>query len=326
MNGLGTAAIATAEGAYTVTYIACRVCGLDRPRLLGIRGNLEYSGASPLPPAEPHMVTNVVKCRNCGFVYTNPLILLPETDGPHGYRDAEEYRPYAENPRRALEQTLKTIERLIGRKGRLLDVGAGKGEFLAVAKRCGWEVQGLEPSEGLAAHASTTHHLPIWRTTLDDHAIPQASFDVVTLNMVLEHVDDPNGLLRAVHRVLVSDGILFIEVPNLESFMLEAIRMYFRIRKRDWSPLLSPLHWPFHCYGYSLHTIRFLCQRNGFDIVRATTGDLGPRGFRENLNIHRWEQQLRMTLMKLGGLVGRGDVLTVWCRKTNGGDSDLDAI
>jgi SAM-dependent methyltransferase len=133
----------------------------------------------------------------------------------------------------------------------------------------------------------------------------------------LEHVDDPNGLLQAVHRVLADGGILFIEVPNLESFMMDAIRLYFRLRKRDWSPLLSPLHWPYHCYGYSLNTLRYLCQRNGFRMVKANTVDLGPRGFRENRNVDRWEQQLRATMMKLGGLVGRGDVLMVWCRKTS---------
>src|SRR3989338_8063991 len=130
-----------AQGAYTVTYISCRVCGLDRPKLLGIRGNLEYSGAASLEAGEPHMVTNVVQCRNCGFIYTNPLILLAPGDAPQRYHDAQEYLPYANDPSRELKERLATLERLAKKKVRLLDIGAGKGEFLAIARQRGWEVE-----------------------------------------------------------------------------------------------------------------------------------------------------------------------------------------
>ena len=304
------------RGTYTVTYITCRVCGSDHPKLLGIRGNLEYSGAAPLGPGEPHMVTNVVRCRRCGFVYTNPLILLAADDARQRYHDAEAYVPYTKDPSRELQERLAMLERLARRKGRLLDVGAGKGEFLAIARQRGWDVEGIEPSEDLVWHARQQYQLILRHGSLEQAAFPDGSFDAVTLNMVLEHVDDPHRLLAEITRIMRDGGVLLIEVPNLDSLLLKGIRLYFRLRQRDWSPLLSPLHWPYHCYGYGLHTLRFLCGRHGLRIIKATTVGLGPRGFRNQSNIRPWERHLREVGMRLGGLIGQGDVLMVWCRKT----------
>ncbi len=310
---------AGAQQPYSVSYIHCKVCGSDAPKVLGLRGNLEYSGAPPLKASEPHMVTNVVACRNCGFVYTNPLMLLPEGDHRQQYHESDAYVPYGRDPAKALGRVLASIEQLMPRKGRLLDVGAGKGEFLAMARNRGWKVEGVEPSEGLANHATETYHLPLTRTPLgvEGANFPDESFDVVTLNMVLEHVEDPNRLLREINRVLTRDGLLLIEVPALDSFLLQAIRVYFFLKKKDWSPLLSPLHWPFHCYGYPLRTIRYLCRQHGFRVVKARTVDLSARGFRAHSNISPAEARLRYLVMKLGGLMGRGDVLMVYCRKSS---------
>src|SRR3989338_1072994 len=304
-----------AQGAYTVTYISCRVCGLDRPKLLGIRGNLEYSGAASLEAGEPHMVTNVVQCRNCGFIYTNPLILLAAGDARQRYHDAQEYLPYANDPSRELKERLATLERLAKKKGRLLDIGAGKGEFLAIARQRGWEVEGVEPSEDMVRHAQQQHQLTLRYGALEQAAFPDGYFDAVTLNMVLEHVDDPHGLLQAIYRVLAPGGLLFVEVPNMESFMLRAIRWYFRLRRRNWSPMLSPLHWPYHCFGYRLQTLQYLCARHGFRVVKAQTQGLGPRGFRPASNVSLWERWLRSLAMQAGNLLGQGDVLRVYCRK-----------
>ena len=52
--------------------INCLLCKHEEYKILGIRGNREYFGADQ--NADPHVYTNVVKCCNCGFIYTNPMI------------------------------------------------------------------------------------------------------------------------------------------------------------------------------------------------------------------------------------------------------------
>ncbi len=52
--------------------IQCMLCEKSEAIILGVRGNREHRGADST--AEPHLFTNVVQCKNCGFIYTNPEI------------------------------------------------------------------------------------------------------------------------------------------------------------------------------------------------------------------------------------------------------------
>jgi SAM-dependent methyltransferase len=88
------------------------------------------------------------------------------------------------------------------RRGRLLDVGCGTGQLLAV-----WSVQqdscvGVEPSREVAVAARERTGLDIRPGTLFDHEFPPESFDVVTISHVLEHVPDARALLRRVSNLL----------------------------------------------------------------------------------------------------------------------------
>jgi SAM-dependent methyltransferase len=105
------------------------------------------------------------------------------------------------------------------RRGRLLDVGCGAGELLAV-----WSVQqdscvGVEPNREVARAARERTGLDIRPGTLFDHAFPPESFDVVTISHVLEHVPDPRALLRRAAELLRPGGELLIWVPNFESLL-----------------------------------------------------------------------------------------------------------
>jgi len=210
-----------------VKYIHCKVGGSDSPKFLGLRGNLEYSGALPLKQDQEHMVTNVVRCNKCGFVYTNPLILLDSQKG--GYTNAEGYRPSADNiePEELFNFTMNLIERYNTDGKTLLDVGCGKGEFLNVAEKKGWQVYGIEPSRNLANYAIEKYNLGVKSTSLEDAGFPDSFFDVVTLNMVLEHLDEPKSTLIEINRVLKNNGFLFIEAPNMDSLMLKLAALYF---------------------------------------------------------------------------------------------------
>jgi SAM-dependent methyltransferase len=53
----------------------------------------------------------------------------------------------------ALKNKLNLINSLQPNKGRILDIGAGTGDFLSVAKQNGWQTVGVEPSEKAKAIA-----------------------------------------------------------------------------------------------------------------------------------------------------------------------------
>jgi len=165
-------------------------------------------------------------------------------------------------------------------KGILLDVGAGKGEFLAQAIKEGWEVQGVEPSPNFCAYVRDRFHIEVHAGYLGDSLpIPEHGFDVITLNHVLEHVDQPHSLLNLLPRYLKNDGVVFMEVPNCDSYFLRVADLYFRVKGLHWSSRLSPFHPPFHRFGFTARSLKFLLQRCNYEVLHIATFSGRDRGF-----------------------------------------------
>jgi len=255
--------------------IPCPLCGAVDWRSLGVRGNREYTGADP--SASPHLFTNVARCRSCDFVFANPPIEEAVALEAAHYGDAEVYQATSSEALAVsmFGDRLELIARHV-RGRRVLDVGAGKGEFLLEARRRGFEVQGIEPQRALAACAREAE-LPVRHGVLDD-TIEDGSFDVVTLNHVLEHVARPRELLARVSRVLAPGGALFVEVPNVDAHLARGIDLWFRARGRDWSCRLSPVHPPFHSFGYTPRSLRWVLEREGWEIRAMETRSGQGRG------------------------------------------------
>lgn len=298
---------------YEVQYINCKICGSDMPKILGLRGNLEYSGAFMLESQEEHIVTNVVRCRKCGFVYTNPLIL---SNPKKMYDNAQEYKPSADgiDPKLLFNISLGLIEKY-SVKGKLLDIGCGKGEFLALAKERGWQAYGVEPSGSFANYAFEKYNSDIKRNILEYADFGDSFFDAVTMNMVLEHLDNPKATIAQVNKLLKKGGILFIEVPNMDSLMLKFASIYFRLKKKEWSPFLSPLHYPYHCYGYNVSSLRYLLESFNFEIKKVLVTSITLRGMRHRSSVGLFERMSCRLLSEFCGFLGKGDILTVIATK-----------
>lgn len=100
---------------------------------------------------------------------------------------------------------------------KLLDIGAGTGVFLSrfldVADGQ-WEAAGMEPDPTAAAHLRKVNRFPVIEAMFHGQA-ELRGFSLVTLNKVLEHIDEPIRVLRQVAQVLIpSCGLLYLEVPD----------------------------------------------------------------------------------------------------------------
>jgi 2-polyprenyl-3-methyl-5-hydroxy-6-metoxy-1,4-benzoquinol methylase len=134
----------------------------------------------------------------------------------------------------------KAIERFV-KKGRMLDIGCGRGILPALMRERGWEAQGLEFSETAARHARELQ-VPVFVGNLPDSPYEPESFDAVVLWHVLEHVPDPVEALAKAREILRPGGLLVLAVPNFES--LQA-----RFSGRHWFHLDVPRH--YHHFGLS---------------------------------------------------------------------------
>lgn len=142
-----------------------------------------------------------------------------------------------------------------GKDARLLDLGCGNGAFLAQMRVAGWHVTGLDLDER-AVQAAQSVGLDVRCGELKESTFPPASFDVITLNHVIEHLPHPVETLSICQRLLRSGGVIWIGTPNLSSRGHEVFG-------RDWFALDPPRH----LVIFTPKSLRIALERAGFDIV-----------------------------------------------------------
>jgi SAM-dependent methyltransferase len=101
--------------------------------------------------------------------------------------------------------------------GRLLDVGAGRGRFVAAAQAAGYAASGLEPSAGRVDAAARHHDVPLTRGGIEEADVAAGSLDAATLWHVLEHTEAPDAATARIAGWLRPGGALLVGVPNLGS-------------------------------------------------------------------------------------------------------------
>lgn len=235
--------------------VPCPICGdtADKPVL----------ARAALSAAD---VSDLVHCRTCDVICFDPLPTAEILD-----------RFYAKvkfglRPRSAEAGGAWFGRRLrkIAPAGRFLDVGCGTGFFLkGLEQSTSWEVHGVEFSRVAADFARDRLGLAVKKGSLSEAGYPEAYFDYVHLNNVLEHVPDPVGLLGECRRILKPAGRIYLAVPN----GLNDCRSLIDFHRSENLPAHSPSG---HIYFFSARTLDQLFDRLGLTVCSRRTGSLKP--------------------------------------------------
>ncbi len=134
--------------------------------------------------------------------------------------------------RSSVDDEVRRLKAQVG--GKLLDVGCGSGAWLADMRERGWRVSGVD-FDGEAVAAAEDRGLDVRLGSLAAQQYPDESFDVVTLNQVLEHVPDPVETLVECRRILRPGGQFVLYTPNSRS-------LAHRLFVDDWRGLEPPRH------------------------------------------------------------------------------------
>jgi len=156
-----------------------------------------------------------------GIIYVDPL---PVEDLARFYR--EEYRvsykqTITPKPKHILRAARVCADRLkhsghVVKSGmRCLDIGAGGGEWVYYMKTLGCESFGIEPNQGYGTFAKDSYDVDVFLGMYQDSDLPLASFDIISLFQVLEHLADPVEDLRRMSAYLKPGGRFLIEVPDI---------------------------------------------------------------------------------------------------------------
>jgi SAM-dependent methyltransferase len=242
---------------------ACEICGTDETVTIAVVDSF-----------------NVDRCKHCGLVYvTNPV---DESDLAKLYSEqyyldlgSAEYSPRSGDPNLKRlynfnKQRLDAIERLMA-PGDLLDVGCGPGFFMLSARARGWRVKGVDISARAVGFAGAGYGLEVTEGQLETASFSDQSFDLITAWQLLEHTSKPLATLKHARKLLRPDGLLVVEVPNLNS-------LAGRLKGKRFSASAHPR---FHRYYFTHPSIHNLLKRAGFDgITRLDCRYRDGAGFR----------------------------------------------
>jgi SAM-dependent methyltransferase len=239
-----------------VVDVACPLCGARDGAVLCVE----------------RQVIGVKRCSACSLIYTSPRLSDPEEI----YWG--EYEKYVAEARlifsgRASHHRDPNYGEELGLieayhpKGRLLDVGCNMGMLLRLARSRGWDAIGVEPSPTL--HRIATQHLGLAVHNCFIEDVPESengSFDVVALSDVFEHVTSPRQFLGDLRRLLKSDGLLYVKVPNAN----------WSILKQRLPALLGrpPIQDAWDSYEHVVHyterTLRATLEAEGYEPIVIT--------------------------------------------------------
>jgi 2-polyprenyl-3-methyl-5-hydroxy-6-metoxy-1,4-benzoquinol methylase len=230
----------------------------------------------------------VLKCTQCGLVRADPLPSLDEKEAieTKGYTDdayfpevqeffANCHRNFVEDPViRGMRTQLADLERVVGGPGHLLDIGAGTGIFMHLARERGWTSHGVDICPLTAEKAEKEFGLQISVGPFEQHHFDGRRFDAVTMLDVLEHVVDPLGALRRVHALLRPGGAVAIAVPNQRCLLTMLVGAYARAGGPKANDLLLRLYVPPHLHYFTPRTLRQMVTKAGFQVRELRQGSV----------------------------------------------------
>jgi SAM-dependent methyltransferase len=256
---------------------------------------------------------DILRCKRCGHVFSS-YRADPHYAGYWGSEVAQGAHHYWSKARARMHRDF--FERfVVGRSGRLLDMGCGLGFFVkAMAPYREWEAHGCEISPAAVRYAREQLGLAnVVCSPLQDAPLPQGSFDIITMWDVLDHILHPDPLLRHCHALLNEGGRLFIRTPNVTTQLVRARLMRaMRGRERNTAYIQARDH----PHQYAMRSIEKLLDRNGFGelafihLCPIETGN-GWKGALVNAGKHVGYQVLRTLAVCSGGFLNFDNLFVV---------------
>lgn len=241
----------------------CIACGSDRWAFLREARDLSRPGDNAR--------FQLSECLTCGHVMQTP----PPTDMELRAAYSTGYTPYRVTwqergwPLWKILRHITTWRRVrrlrqYGRGTRLLEVGAGAGDFLVAAHRAGWDVKAVEYNEESVEVMRSGFGLEVHVGELRPGMWEKGSFDTVVLWSVIEHVRDPLATLQLICSYLRPGGQLLLQLPTV-----------YGIQRGKWfGEHWTLLELPRHLNFFGKESLAKLCCLAGMELIVFKTPTL----------------------------------------------------
>lgn len=249
----GKAGAVTSGKLRPIEYVLCPLCGV-----------------SPVPFAVDYQGFTLCKCSQCRLEFVSPRLSFDElaekvySDFYFPKRDGK-HKPSPETVH-YIQRQLADFERSLGSRKKVLDIGCGNGAFLDFAREAGWQIAGADIKLSPDARALDC---PLWEGRLQAIDFGGERFELIRMNHVLEHTQDPLQELRICRDLLTPKGILYLSVPNITgvSARLKSLQSRLRLKAHRWRHYAA-MH---HLFFFSPETLCSLVERSGFRVLEWKT-------------------------------------------------------
>jgi len=223
----------------------CVICGSSSYNLLFEKNNFKH-----------------VRCKKCEFVYVNPI--LKQQVQENALKVESSYTQVLKNKinikldNLRFKYGLQKIN-IIKKKKKLLDYGCGFGQSLDVAKKFNWDCSAYEINE------QCIEILKKKKIKIDNN-FKKDSYDAITMWLVLEHIPDPNKLIKKIYNSLKNKGKLLINVPNVNSLTA--------LLQKDKCTMFAGEQ---HLNHFSVKTLSMFLKKNKFKLkfIETVISDAG---------------------------------------------------
>jgi 2-polyprenyl-3-methyl-5-hydroxy-6-metoxy-1,4-benzoquinol methylase len=182
------------------------------------------------------------------------------------------------------KNTAEKIKAIVARyltadQRRVIDIGCGPGYYLSQLKPLGFDELGIDFNPDMVRFAKEKMGVNAMVGRIEDVINMSARFDLALLTHVLEHVEDPPGLLHSIRQLLKPHGILFVEVPNRRRFTLR--------RSLEKGQFIDGEYPPHHLTFWSKQSLSNALRRAEYEVLECQPEPFAGEGQVELFLAHR---------------------------------------
>lgn len=241
--------------------VSCFKCGSSEYRAVGTARDWDYETCSNS--------FDYVACKNCEHIYlkNRPTlemlpIIYPQSYSSYNYN---EFLGPVISRIRGFVQKLKvdSFRKYAAENTHIVDVGCGSCELLRIIQKFGdskWKLTGVDFSDYSAKRLEELGINSIQNLFEEIDLGKYEKADIIVMNQVIEHVENPSKTVAKARDFLNEGGVLIMETPSIDSWD------YKLFKKSFWGGWHCPRHWNL----FSPSSLRQVCESAGLEVVEIS--------------------------------------------------------
>lgn len=230
----------------------CRFCGARLPNVPVLSYHNMPARAQDFPTkadldADRGIDLEILQCPACGLIQIGG-------EPVSYYRDVLRAVGISEDMKRFRREFFRAfISRFNLENRRIIEIGAGRGEYMELFAGLGADVSGLE-HRAESVDAGLKKGLKMFRGFVEgpEYELPGGPYDAFYIMSFLEHIPNPNDFLQGIALGIKEGGVGIVEVPNGD----------FILRNHLFSEFMLD-----HLSYFTEGTLRFTLEKNGFQVL-----------------------------------------------------------